>query len=501
MGTGRGIDPAIRQGPFIESGDYMDTTLVTSRRRFMATCGRAAAALMLSQPLSFAHASDSPAKPNFVFIFADDLGWGDLGCYGNRQIRTPNLDRLAQQGLLLTQFYVNGSVCSPSRTAFMTSRFPARLRIHGHLATDKQNAARAMPNWLDPQVPTVTRLLKAAGYATGHFGKWHLGSGKEAPSPTRYGIDEHCTVNSSGPALSGQGEPYFRAKSSAQIVDHAIAFIEKHRNEPFYVNVWSLVPHATLHPTPEQMEPYKRLAPGGVPYAGVKQIYYASVSDLDRQVGRLTKRIDELGLGGNTFIVFSSDNGPEDLDIRNAVHSGIGSAGPFRGRKRSLYEGGIRMPFIVRCPGRTPAGRVDDETIAAGVDWLPTVCGLAGVRLPDGLDLDGEDMSEALLGRPTERGRPLMWEWRFRVFGDMAHRCPMLAVREGRWKLLMNPDRSRIELYDIPGDPTELDNIVGQHPDVVRRLSEKVLAWQKTLPPGPVDDVAGSNAYPWPKSR
>jgi N-acetylgalactosamine-6-sulfatase len=437
-----------------------------------------------------------------VFLFADDLGWGDLGCYGNREIRTPSLDRLAAQGLLFTQFYVSGSVCSPSRAAIMTSQFPARLKVHGHFATDEQNASRGMPNWLAPQAPTVTGLLQAAGYATGHFGKWHLGAGKEAPSPSRYGIDEHRTVNASGPEFPGQDDPYFRAKSSALIVDETIAFIEKHRNEPFYVNVWSLVPHATLNPTPEQMEPYKRFAPGGdIPHAGVKQIYYASVSDLDRQVGRLVKRIDELGLGGSTFIVFSSDNGPEDLNIRNAVHSGIGDTGPFRGRKRSLYEGGIRVPFIVRCPGRTPAGRVDDRTILAGVDWLPTVCRLAGVELAGDLKIDGEDLSEAFLGTPVKRSRPLMWEWRFRVFGEMVHRCPMLAIREENWKLLMNPDGSRIELYDIPKDPTELNNVAGGNPEAVRRLSEQVLAWQKTLPPGPVEPVAGANNYPWPRGK
>ncbi|MCK4292363.1 MAG: sulfatase-like hydrolase/transferase [Planctomycetes bacterium] len=222
---------------------------------------------------------------------------------------------------------------------------------------------------------------------------------------------------------------------------------------------------------------------------------------MDRQIGRLIKRIDELGLADNTLIAFSSDNGPEDLDIRNAVHSGIGDTGPFRGRKRSLYEGGVRMPFIVRWPSHTHAGKVDDTSIVAGVDWLPSVCNLAAVKLPRDLNSDGEDMSAALLSKPTQRTKPLMWEWRFRVFGDMAHKCPMLAIREGKWKLLMNPDRSRIELYDIPKDPTELDNLADKYPDIVRKMAETVLKWQKTLPPGPIDKEAGSNAYPWPKGQ
>ena len=358
-----------------------------------------------------------------------------------------------------------------------------------------------MPDWLDPKVHTVTRLLKQAGYTTGHFGKWHLGSGDGAPTPGDYGIDEHCTRSSSGPQLEGTGDPYFRAKSTAQIVDKTIQFIEKNRDKPFYVNVWTLVPHATLHPTDEQMKPYERYAPSGVPYKGAKQIYYASVTDLDAQIGRLISRIDELGLAGKTVIAFSSDNGPEDFDTRNAVHSGIGSTGPFRGRKRSLYEGGIRMPFIVRWPNHAPAGKVDDTTVVAGVDWLPTVCSLAGAKLPDNLNPDGQDMSPVLLGKPTQRTRPLMWQWRFRVFGDMTNKCPMLAVRDGRWKLLMNPDRSRIELYDIPADPTELGNIADQHPQIVQRLSAQLLKWQATLPPGLVEKVAGSNAYPWPEGR
>jgi len=474
---------------------------IMDRRSFVSAVGGTLALAALPMRLLMADEPSRRTKPNFVFIFADDLGWGDLGCYGNRQIKTPNLDRLAREGLLFTQFYVSGSVCSPSRAAIMTSQFPARLGIHGHFATHKQNQARAMPNWLDPKVSTVTKLLQTGGYATGHFGKWHLGSGGGAPSPGAYGIDDHCTRVSSGPQLTGLDDPYFRAKSTAQIVDRALGFIEEHRDEPFYVNVWTLVPHATLHPTPEQMEPYKRYAPAGVSYEGVKQIYYASVTDLDTQVGRLVKGIDELGLRENTYIVFSSDNGPEDLHIRNAVHSGIGNTGPFRGRKRSLYEGGIRMPFIVRCPGRTPAGRVDSETLIAGVDWLPTVCGLARVKVPADLTLDGEDLSAALQGTPTQRTRPLMWEWRFRVFGDMVHKCPMLAIREGRWKLLLNPNRSRVELYDIPKDPTELNNLADRHADVVERLARKVLAWQKTLPKGPAEEVAGSNAYPWPQGR
>jgi N-acetylgalactosamine-6-sulfatase len=144
---------------------------------------------------------------------------------------------------------------------------------------------------------------------------------------------------------------------------------------------------------------------------------------------------------------------------------------------------------------------VDDTTVLAGVDWFVTVSCLADVKLPDNLESDGEDMSQAILGKPKRRTKPLMWEWRYRIFGDMVHKSPMLAIRDGNWKLLMNPDGKRVELYDIPNDPTELDNVAVQHPDVVRRLSAKLLHWQGTLPVSPVEASAGSNAYPWPKNK
>lgn len=438
-------------------------------------------------------------RPNFLFILADDLGWGDLGCYGHPHIKTPNLDRLARQGTLFTQFYANGSVCSPSRTAFMTGQYPARHRVHGHYATHEQNAARGMNNWLDPDVPNVARLLHDAGYATAHFGKWHLGSGDGAPAPAEYGFDATRCANANGPTWD-EPDLTFRAKSTAMIVDETLAFLEANRGKPFYVNLWSLVPHATLNPTAEQMAPYAQLGAGGknFPHKTAAQIFSASVTDLDTQIGRLLEGLDRLGVAENTVVLFSSDNGPEDIHIKNAGHSGIGSAGPFRGRKRSLYEGGVRVPGIMRWPGHVPAGRVDDESVVAAVDWLPTVCRLAGVEVPASHQPDGEDLNDILLGTLRARTKPLMWEWRFRIAGEPFHRSPQLAIRDGEWKLLLNPDGSRVELYDVPNDPTQLDNVAEHHPDVVERLSGQVLAWQKELPPGPKDADAGSSDYPWP---
>jgi arylsulfatase A-like enzyme len=468
------------------------------RREFLKAMGMGAAALAIPESLSAVGRSNR--KPNVIFILADDLGWGDLGCYGHPHIKTPNLDRLAREGMRFTQFYVNSAVCSPSRTAFMTGHFPARHRIHGHLASPDQNARRAMPNYLDPTVPTITEVLHEAGYATAHFGKWHLGSGPGAPGLSAYGIHAHRTTNSNSPGFD-QKDPYFRAKSTRLIVDDAIRFIEANQDNPFYVNVWTLVPHATLHPTEDQIKPYRRFVPGkNLPYKGALQIYYASVGDLDQQVGRLLDKLDELGLAESTVIFFSSDNGPEDIHIRNATHSGVGSAGPFRGRKRSLYEGGVRTPFIVRWPRKVPAGRVDNTSVLSGVDFLPTLCNLTGADLPTGLKLDGEDVGDMLRGHPSPRRKPIMWEWRFRIHGHVLNRSPMLAIREGDWKLLMNPDGSRLELYNIPRDRSELNNLANSRKDLVDCLSKKLLAWQGTLPKGPVEPAAGRNEYPWPQS-
>ena len=439
-------------------------------------------------------------RPNLIFILADDLGWSDLGCYGHTQLKTPNLDRLAGQGTLFTQFYVNGSVCSPSRCAFMTGQYPARHKIHGHYAEHRVNEARGMNDWLDPKVPNIAALLQKEGYATAHFGKWHLGHGPGAPPPTAYGFDEARTVNANGPTWD-EPDLTFRAKSSAAIVDQTIRFITAHKDQPFYVNAWMLIPHAPLNPPEEQMKPYDFLSPVGknFPFKSAAQIFFGSVTDMDKHIGRLLQALDDLGLADNTLVLFSSDNGPEDIHISNAGHSGVGSAGPFRGRKRSLYEGGIRVPGIIRWPGKVPAGKIDGTSVVAGVDWLPTVCKLAGVAIPAVHKLDGEDVSDIFLGHSRARVTPLMWEWRFRIFGEPFHQSPMLAIREGDWKLLLNPNRSRVELYEMKKDLTQLKNAAEHHPDVVSRLSERVLAWQNELPPGPTDPGVGQMSYPWPR--
>ncbi len=443
---------------------------------------------------------DVMRRPNFIFILTDDQGWGDAGFAGHPYVRTPALDRLKREGTWLQQFYVAATVCSPSRTAFMTGQYPARHGIHGHFSTPEQNRSRAMPNWLNPAAPMLPRLLRGAGYATAHFGKWHLGHGEGAPPPSDYGFDVSKVVNGSGPRLGDESvESYFRAKSTAQIMDETIAFIRANRERPFFLNAWTLLPHAKLDPTPEQLSEYAGLQPRAddpafgswmQKYLGQAkslsdqmQVYCASLSDLDEQVGRLLNALDELGLAENTVIFYSSDNGPEDYRVGNAANAGLGSPGVLRGRKRSMYEGGIRTFGLVRWPGHVPAGRVDGVSVTGAVDFLPTVCGLAGVELPAEQAGDGEDVSDIWLGAERERREPLYWEWLFSVQGAAdGYQPPPLAMRYGDWKLFADHRGERLQLFNIVADPSEQRDVLAEQPVLAEHLKKRLLSWSSGLP-------------------
>jgi N-acetylgalactosamine-6-sulfatase len=446
-------------------------------------------------------------KPNVIFILTDDQGWNDAHFAGHPYVKTPNLDRFASQSTWFRQFYVAATVCSPSRCAFMTSHSPARHLIHGHFAEHAQNEARSMPDWLDPQVTTLPRLLHESGYATAHFGKWHLGNGAGAPPPTDYGFDVSKTVNSNGPQLGDEAkDKYFRAKSTAMIVDETIAFIKANQDRPFYANVWTLLPHAHLNPTPEQLAVYKDLAPSADDPAfgpwmqkylanakdlqSQMQVFCASLTDLDTQLGRLFDALDEMKLADNTIIFYSSDNGAEDYRIGNASNGGVGNTGPLRARKRSMYEGGIRTFGLLRWPGHVAAGRRDETSVVGGVDFLPTICKLTGVTVPANVQPDGEDVSDIWLGQSRPRTKPLYWEWLFRVAGDGedGFMPPSLAMRDGNWKIFVNHDGSHAQLFDLPKDVSEEHDVAAEHPNVVKSLSEKAIAWSKSLPPSPARD-------------
>lgn len=458
--------------------------------------------LCMSETCPAHAASRSPDKPNIVMVFCDDLGFGDLGCYGNRRIKTPNLDKMAAQGLLFTNFTVPSPVCSPSRVGVMTGQYPARYCFHGHLASLDSNQQRGIPNFLDPNSVTVTQLMQSAGYATGHFGKWHMGGpqDKKAPPPEGYGIDVSATVLSNGPGYKERGDR--RADSSLRIMQRTLDFVESHADRPFFVNCWLVDPHSVLVPSQEQLGEYPALRSRAKGFTSATQVYSAVVTDIDTQVGRLLDTLKCLGLSENTLVVFSSDNGPAPIWGGDTAHSGAGDVGPLRGCKASLYEGGIRVPFIAHWPGRIPAGRVDDSTVLSGVDLLPSFCSLAGIPVSPDLSLDGQDMSGALLGNPMKRTKHLMWEYRYGPWGRHLQKSPVLAMRDGDWKLIMNPDRSRIELYNLKANPCEVDNLASENPNRVSRMSRQLLTWHQMLPgTDTMPARAGSFEYPWPGKK
>lgn len=458
-------------------------------------------------------------RPNVIFILTDDLGWGDLGHAGHPYVRTPHIDRLAAGGTVVSNFYVNSTVCSPSRAAFMTGRYPARLGFHHITSSLEVNKRRKVPDWLDPEITTVADVFKQAGYATAHFGKWHLGKYGASPHPEAYGFDAAAVQSGPGETLGRyhDKDPGAQAKApedpqsrmTQYTFDAGLDFIRAHRQQPFYLNLWSPLPHAPLRLTPEQREPYKDLVPKSedpafapwmreymksAPHlAEQMRMYLASITEVDNNVGRLLQALQEQGIDNRTLVVFSSDNGPEDFYIGNSANAGMGSPGPFRGRKRSIYEGGTRVPFIARWPGHIPAGRVDRETLLAGIDFLPTVAALAGITHAD-REVDGEDLSAALRGSTVRRQRPLCWEWFFEVVGNRDYFPPPLAIRDGPWKLYTDYAGGVVELYDLKQDPAETRNVAAQNHAVVAQLKPAVLAWMKTLPPAEFRDAVAKGA-------
>ena len=425
--------------------------------------------------------------PNVIVIFTDDQGWGDVGAYGHPDAQTPHLDQLASDGMLFSQFYVASPVCSPSRASLLTGRFAAETGIHyaiGGPAGQQYNDAV----WLDPERPSLYHTFAQNGYRIGHYGKWHLGQRardgtNRAPPLSAYGVHESATTNSTGPQLKG----LTNANKSERAADEAIAFIERNHERPFFLSIWINDPHAVLDPTEEQMAPYLELTHPAVrdTLRSSLTVYYAILTAIDTAVGRVVGALEAAGLREDTIVIFSSDNGPSPLWSHATGHAGAGLTGPFRGTKASLYEGGIRVPFIVSWRGHIPAGRVEDQSTLSAVDLFPTLVRLAGLDIPLPEALDGEDRSEVFLGTPRPRSRPLFWEYRFGNWGREMMVSPQLAVLEGDWKLLINPDRSRVELYNLREDLSETENRARYEQDMVEALSARLLQWWETEVPSP----------------
>lgn len=423
-------------------------------------------------------------KPNIILILTDDMGYSDIGCFGGNFAPTPNIDRMAKEGIRFTNYYSASPICSPSRTGILTGMAPAKWNITSYLHEKAENHKCEQADFLDSSAPSMARILQSAGYATGHFGKWHMGGGrdvKEAPPFEAYGFDEHASTWESpdpDPLLTSSNwiwsnkDSIKRWDRTAYFVDKTLDFLRRHKNQPCFINLWPDDVHTPWVPSQERLGTY----PGG---PDEERRFSAVLDEYDRQMGRLLEGLKKMGIDENTMVIFTSDNGP--------LPSFKGSrAGNLRGSKLSLYEGGIRMPFIVRWPGHVPSGKTDEESVLSANDLLPTFCALAETKLPQGFAFDGKDKSRVLSGKSTGESRTLYWEYGRNnesfSFPKGNDRSPNLAIRDGKWKLLVNYDGSDIQLYDIEKDSKETTNVASGYPKVAEKLKSKLLAWRNSMP-------------------
>jgi arylsulfatase A-like enzyme len=420
-------------------------------------------------------AAAAPRAPNIVFILADDLGYGDLGSYGQKLIRTPRLDQMAREGMRFTQYYAGAPVCAPSRCVFLTGRHTGHARIRGN---------SDLP--LLPGDATLTEALQRAGHATGVFGKWGLGLEDSPGAPWRKGVDEflgyldqthahtyypdHLWRNGTRLEIPENRNGARRVYSHDLLADGVLDFIRRHQNRPFFVYGAFTIPHAEVTVPEDSLAEYRgkwpepKAFPGSKTYSPQKQpraVRAAMITRLDRDVGRILDLLEELKLAENTLVIFSSDNGPitaggQDPEFFN-------SNGPLRDLKFTLYEGGIRVPFIARWPGRIPRGS-ESNRVSDFADLFPTFAGLAGAAVTP--DADGVSILPTLLGQTSGQAERDHFYW---------EAAPQQAVRRGNWKLFRAaPDRP-IELYDLATDIGETKNVARAHPEVAGAL-EKLLA-------------------------
>lgn len=456
--------------------------------------GVACTLIAMALAVSSVHAAE---KPNIVLVFIDDMGWGDFSSFGNKAVKTQNIDRLAAEGIRFEQFYVNSPICSPSRVAISTGQYPQRWRIGSYLSNRKANNDRGIAQWLDLKAPMLARYLRAGGYATGHFGKWHMGGQRdvgEAPLITEYGFDASLTnFEGLGPRVLavkdaydgkpttrhtlgsdklGRGEITYidRSLVTQSFTSAALDFAKKSHaaSKPFYINVWPDDVHSPFFP------PEARRGDGAK-----RTLYHGVLDTMDEQLGVLFNYIrDTPALRDNTLILVCSDNGPEE---------GAGSAAHFRGYKTHLYEGGVRSPLIAWGPGllaKGVAGKVNSTSVFAAFDLAPTLLAITGIKTPDEVAFDGQNLAGTLLGREAKsHNGPIFFRRppdRDSFYGD--EDLPDLAVREGKWKLLCEYDGAIPELYDLAADPSETKNVAEANPDIVRRLAKAVIAWHKAMP-------------------
>jgi len=404
------------------------------------------AVLLLAIPAAVA----ADPRPNIVLVLADDLGYGELGCYGNEAAITPNLDRFAAESLKLTDCHSACPVCSPSRAALLTGRHPYRTGVFTWIP-------EGSPIHLRTSEITLPTLLRDAGYDTCHVGKWHLNglfNAPEQPQPNDHGYAWWlATQNNAAPSHAFPENFVRNGAAIGKADDHSAPFVaqeavswlktKRDPKKPFFLAVWTHEPHYPV----ASAERYETL------HAGIadpeERTYRANVTQLDDAFGTLMKAIDELGATDSTLVFFTSDNGPEGDGVKGP---GRGLTGGLRARKRSVYEGGHRVPGLVRFPGRIQPGTESDLTVI-GSDFLPTVLAVAGVEPPAGVGLDGANLLPALAGGAVVRTEPLYWRWGGRV-----------AYREGDWKIVVDEDLARPELYDLAADPAEARDRAPEEP-------------------------------------
>lgn len=427
--------------------------------------------------------AQAPRRPNIIFILADDLGYGNLGCYGQKQIATPNLDRMASEGLRFTQAYAGSTVCAPSRCALMTGYHTGHGRTRGNKNPD-------LP--LRPQDLTITEILKKAGYRTGLFGKWSLGQLGSAGYPTRKGFDEwfgffsqtHAHTYYPEHLLDGDSDYLSRGNFGAKKTEYAhdlftaraLKFIGKSGSQPYFLKLAYTIPHANNElgrDTGNGMEVPSPDPYGDRDWPSPDKNFAAMVHRLDRDAGQVLDAVERSGQAENTLIIFTSDNGPH----REGGHDPdfFDDNGPLRGIKRDLYEGGIRVPFLARWKGRIQPGVTDH--VCAFWDFLPTAAELASVPAPAGID--GISYAPTLLGRPGQRKHEyLYWEFHERGFAQ--------AVRMGDWKAVRPGPGRPIELYDLRTDVGETQNVADRHPTTVGNASDIMRTARRESPEWPV---------------
>ena len=453
-----------------------------------------------------ADANREGRPPNIVFIMADDLGYGDLGSYGQEKIRTPHLDRMAREGTRFTQFYAGSTVCAPSRSVLMTGQHTGRTPIGGNREVKPIGQAP-----LPDSAVTLAEVLKDAGYATGAFGKWGLGGPDSEGAPWRQGFDvffgylgqrrahfyypeflfrndvrvplEGNEVAADAPS-PGAGHPVQRSVYSHDVIaDSALAFVGQNRDRPFFLYLPFTIPHAELLAPDDALAMYLDSTGQSVfeeePFEGghytaqprPRATLAAMITRLDRDVGRLLDTLEAQGLAENTLVFFTSDNGPHSAGGNDPDF--FDSNGPLRGIKRDLYEGGIRVPMIAWGPGRVPAGRTSEQVWAMW-DVLPTAAAWADVAVPPGVD--GLSMAEAVTGGVQPHEHAFLY-WEFYEGGSAQ------AVRMGRWKAVRQPMLTgQIELYDLDADVGETTDVAAEHPEVVAEI-ERIMEQAHTPSP------------------